>query len=416
MGDPSGRPFQKTILMTKTIAVLGAFDTKSDDFAFLKAEIEKQGCKALLVDFSVVGEPGLRADIPREEVARIGGIDLAGLAARRDRGEAMTAMAEAIRATTRKLFEDKRIDGVISMGGGGGTSVATAAMRALPVGFPKLMVSTLAAGDVSSFVGESDIVMMPSVIDVNGVNRISRMVYAHAAGAICGMVGVEISAADDKPLIAVTMFGNTTRAVNHAKPILEAAGYEVLVFHATGAGGRTMEALINDGLIVGVLDLTTTEWADELLGGVLSAGPARLEAAGRKGIPQVIAPGCLDMCNFWARPTVPEQYRDRLFYEWNANVTLMRTTVEENARLGEIFAHKLNAARGKTVVYIPLRGWSEIDVAGQPFHNPQAILAFSQSLKMHLIPNIPVIEMDVEINDPLFAQTTAQALLDMMKR
>lgn len=401
--------------MPKTIAVIGALDTKGQDFAFLKAEIEKRGCKTLVIDFGVMDDPGLLPDVTRRQVAEAAGADFDALVERADRGEAMRVMSEGVTEVVRRLYADGDIHGVISMGGGGGTSVATAAMRGLPVGFPKLMVSTLAAGDVSAFVGTSDIVMMPSVIDVNGVNRISRAIYGNAAGAICGMVSAEPTSGDDKPLIAVTMFGNTTRAVNHAKPILEAAGYEVLVFHATGAGGRTMEALIADGLIAGVLDLTTTEWADELLGGVLSAGANRLEAAGRAGIPQIVAPGCLDMCNFWARETIVAQYADRLFYEWNANVTLMRTTVEENARLGNIFADKLNGAAGATAVYIPMRGWSELDVEGKPFYSPDAIAAFTRALKAKLRPDIPVIEVDTDINDPRFAEQTANALLDMLK-
>ena len=300
------------------------------------------------------------------------------------------------------------------MGGGGGTSVATSAMRALPVGFPKLMVSTVASGDTSAFVGTSDITMMPSVIDVAGVNRISRQIYTNAAGAICGMASGAVTAGEDKPLIAATMFGNTTRAVNHAKELLEAAGYEVLVFHATGTGGRTMESLVADGHITGVLDMTTTEWADEVCGGVLSAGPDRMSAAGKAGIPQVVVPGCIDMCNFWARSTVPERYQDRLFYEWNPNVTLMRTTVDENVRMGEIFAEKLNAATGKVAVYIPTRGVSEIDVAGKPFYAPETLQKFTECLKANLRKDIPVIEMDTDINDPAFAEATAQALLDML--
>lgn len=401
--------------MTKTIAILGALDTKGDDIAFLKREIVRQGCTALVIDFSVIGEPAFDADIPREEVARIGGTDHGALAAKADRGEAMSVMAKAVRETVRRLYDQGRIDGVISMGGGGGTSVATTAMRALPVGFPKVMVSTLASGDVSAFVGTSDIVMIPSVIDVNGVNRISRLIYTNAAGAICGMAAGSAEYEDDKPLIAVSMFGNTTQAVNHAKPILEAAGYEVLVFHATGTGGKTMEALISDGLISGVLDLTTTEWADELLGGVLSAGASRLDAAATGGIPQIVVPGCLDMCNFWAPGTIPEKYKDRLFYQWNPNITLMRTTPEENARLGMIFASKLNAASGYTEVYIPMRGWSEIDIEGKPFHNPEAIAAFTNALKHKLRPDIPVHEIDTDINDPAFAAAAANALLHLMR-
>jgi uncharacterized protein (UPF0261 family) len=400
--------------MPKTIAVIGALDTKGQDFAFLKAEIEKCGCKTLVIDFGVLNEPAFAPDITRRQVAEAADADFDALLERADRGEAMRVMADGVTEVVRRLYAEAKIHGVISMGGGGGTSVAAAAMRGLPVGFPKLMVSTLAAGDVSGFVGTSDLVMMPSVIDVNGVNRISRAIYGNAAGAICGMVSVEPAQGDDKPLIAVTMFGNTTRAVNYAKPILEAAGYEVLVFHATGTGGRTMESLIADGLIAGVLDLTTTEWADELLGGVLSAGSTRLEAAGKAGIPQVVAPGCLDMCNFWARNTVVEKYADRLFYEWNANVTLMRTTPEENARLGEIFAEKLNRATGSTAVYIPVRGWSELDIVGKPFYSPEAIAAFTRTLKAHLRPDIPVIELDTDINDPQFAALTAQTLLTML--
>lgn len=401
--------------MTKTIAIIAALDTKGEDFAFLKTEIEKRGCRALVIDFSVVGQPAFEADVPREAVADASGTPLATLVAQNDRGAAMVTMAIGVVEIIRRLYAEDAIQGIISMGGSGATSVATAAMRALPVGFPKLMVSTLASGDISPFVGTSDILMLPSVIDVNGVNRISRMIYSNAASAICGMVLGEIPVGEDKPLIAATMFGNTTRAVNQAKSILEAAGYEVLVFHATGSGGRTMEALIDSGLITGVLDMTTTEWADELLGGVLSAGPTRLEAAGATGIPQIVVPGCLDMCNFWAKDTIPEKYKDRLFYEWAANVTLIRTTVEENARLGEIFAEKLNAATGAVKVYIPIRGWSEIDIEGKPFYSPEAIQAFTQVLKANIRYDIPVIEVDTDINDPVFSETVARALLDMVK-
>ena len=402
--------------MTRTIALIAALDTKGADFAFLKAEIEKRGLKTLIIDFSVVGQPAFAADVPREEVARAADVDFASLAARGSRGEAMITMANGVTEVIRRLYADDAIHGVISMGGSGATTVATAAMRGLPVGFPKLMVSTLASGDISPFVGTSDIVMMPSVIDVNGINRISRLIYSNAAGAICGMVSSERAADEDKPLIAATMFGNTTRAVNHAKEVLEAAGFEVLVFHATGAGGRTMETLVESGLIAGVLDMTTTEWADELLGGVLSAGPNRLEAAVNAGIPQIIVPGCLDMCNFWGKETLPEHYRSRLIYEWAANVTLMRTTPEETARLGTIFAEKLRAARAPVAVYIPLRGWSEIDVKGKPFHSPEAIRAFTDALKADLRPDIPIHEIDTDINDPAFSGLVAQALLDMLKR
>jgi uncharacterized protein (UPF0261 family) len=399
--------------VSKTIAVVGALDTKGDDFAFLKAEIERRGCNALVIDFSVVGQPAFQADVPREQVAQAGGTDFQALVAQSDRGDAMKAMASGVTAVVQRLYAEGKIHGIISMGGSGATTVATTAMRSLPIGSPKLMVSTLASGDISAFVGTSDILMLPSVIDVNGVNRISRTIYSNAASAICGMANGEPPLGEDKPLIAATMFGNTTRAVNHAKAILEAAGYEVLVFHATGAGGRTMETLVGNGLIVGVLDMTTTEWADELIGGVLSAGPERLEAASKNGVPQVVVPGCLDMCNFWAKETIPEKYHNRLIYEWAANVTLMRTTVEENAQLGAIFAAKLNQSQGPVAVYIPMRGWSELDVEGKPFHSPEAIQAFTRTLKENLRADIPIVEIDTHINDPAFSGAVAQSLLDM---
>ena len=254
-------------------------------------------------------------------------------------------------------------------------------MRTLPLGVPKVMVSTVAGGDVSGYVGVKDIVMIPSIVDVAGVNRISREVFARAAGAVCGMVETEVPPGDDKPLVAASMFGNTTKCVEAAKAILEEAGYEVLVFHATGTGGRTMESLIEAGLIAGVLDITTTEWADELVGGVLAAGPTRLEAAARRGVPAVVTPACLDMVNFWAPETVPEKFDGRKFYPHNPNITLMRTTPDECRRLGEILAEKLNLSTGPVTVLIPLKGLSVIDAPGGPFWWPEANQALFDALK-----------------------------------
>jgi uncharacterized protein (UPF0261 family) len=398
-----------------TIAIVGALDTKGLEFAFLKAEIEERGCGTLVIDVGVLGEPAFSPDVSRERVAEAGGAALSDLVAKQDRGEAMVAMTRGVAVVAKQLYDEHKIDGIISMGGGGGTVMGTSAMRALPVGFPKLMVSTVASGDVGAYVGTSDITLMPSVVDVAGINRISRVIYTNAAGAICGMVSGEVVPGKDKPLIAATMFGNTTRAVNHARSLLEAAGYEVLVFHATGTGGRTMEALIADSYITGVLDMTTTEWADEVCGGVLSAGPTRLDAAGKAGIPQVVVPGCIDMCNFWARNTVPSRYEGRTFYEWNPNITLMRTTPEENARMGEIFAEKLNASSGRVVVLIPLGGFSEVDLPGKAFWWPEADQAFVQALKSKLRTGIPVVEMQTDVNDPTFSGKVAQTLLDMLK-
>jgi uncharacterized protein (UPF0261 family) len=260
--------------------------------------------------------------------------------------------------------------------------------------------------------------MKPSGVAVSGLNRISRVVFANAAAAICGMVnarGELAPAPGERPLIAASMFGNTTRAVGQARRLLEGRGYEVLVFHATGMGGRTMERLIEEGYFSGVLDLTTTEWADEICGGVLSAGPTRLEAAGRAGVAQVVAPGCIDMCNFWGPNTVPAAYAERKFYHWNPNVTLMRTTPEENARLGRIFAEKLSAARGPVAVLVPLGGFSEVDAPGKPFWWPEADRAFVEALRPALRPDIPLVTMDCNINDPQFSQAATDMLLGMMK-
>jgi uncharacterized protein (UPF0261 family) len=258
--------------------------------------------------------------------------------------------------------------------------------------------------------------MIPSVVDVAGLNQVSRQIYANAAGAICGMVETEPPEAEQKPLIAASMFGNTTPAVDRAKATMEEHGYEVLVFHATGTGGRTMEALIEDGYIDGVLDITTTEWADEVCGGVFSAGPTRLEAAAKTGTPQVVVPGCIDMANFWAIETVPERYQDRNLYKWNPNVTLLRTNVQENAEMGLMFAERLNEASGPVAVFVPLKGVSMLDSEGEPFWNPEADRAFLDTLKHNLREGIPVYEMDHNVNDPAFVDAVSSKLLEFLGR
>ncbi|MGC9400404.1 MAG: Tm-1-like ATP-binding domain-containing protein [Anaerolineae bacterium] len=400
--------------MGKTIAILGSLDTKGPDYAFIKALIEARGHTTLVIDTGVIDPPHFEPDVDRAEVAEAGGSAIETLQENRDRGEAMKVMSTGAAVVVQRLYEEGRFDGIISMAGSGGTSVATAAMRALPVGVPKLMVSTVASGDVGAYVGTRDITMMPSVVDVAGLNQISRRVYANAAGAICGMVETEAPEAEEKPLIVASMFGNTTPAVNRAKETMEAHGYEVLVFHATGTGGKTMEALIEDGFIDGVLDITTTEWADEVCGGVLSAGPTRLEAAARTGTPQIVVPGCIDMANFWAPDTVPEQYRDRNLYEWNPNVTLLRTNVEENRQMGRIFAEKLNRAQGPVAVFIPLKGVSMLDSEGERFWDPEADRAFREALKADLRDDIPVYELEYNINDPEFVDALTEKLLEFL--
>lgn len=398
-----------------TIAVLGTLDTKGHEHAFVADLIRQRGHQALLIDVGSGAPPQVAADVTREQVAESGGIDLAAIAARRDRGECVSAMAEAAPLLLSRLQHEGKIEGMISLGGGGGTAIATAAMRALPVGFPKLMVSTLAAGNTAPYLGTKDIAMMPSIVDVAGLNRISKTIFSRAAGAICGMVEARIDDAQEKPLIAVSSFGNTTDCVNAAKAVLEEAGYEVLVFHATGTGGRTMESVIESGLVAGVLDLTTTEWADELVGGVLSAGPERMDAAGKAKVPAVVVPGCLDMVNFGPSDSVPEKFAGRNFYVHNPQVTLMRTSVQECDELGRILARKVNSYSAPVTVLIPRRAISVIGAEGQPFHDPAADEALFRSLTDELRDDIPVVSMDSVINDPAFAQACAEALLSHLR-
>ncbi len=398
-----------------TIAVLGTFDTKGEEHGYVAELIRARGHHTLLVDVGALDAPRVQPDVLRTEIASAAGADLAAIVARRDRGEAVAAMTKGAPIVLARLQREGRIDGVISLGGGGGTAICTAAMRALPVGFPKLMVSTLASGNTAPYVGVKDVVMMPSVVDVAGLNRLSRRLLAQAAGAICGMVEAQVPAgAADRPVIVASQFGNTTPCVTHARGLLEAAGYEVMIFAATGNGGRTMESLIEAGIPAGVLDITTTEWADELVGGVLNAGPTRCEAAARHGVPAILTPGCLDMVNFGEPASVPAKYAGRRFYHHNAQVTLMRTTPEECAQLGSILAEKCNLSTGPVTVLLPLKGISVISAPGQPFYWPEADAALFDEWKRHLRPGIPILEYDGNINDPAFADVCVRELLKNM--
>jgi len=394
-----------------TIAILGTLDTKGAEHAFVAEQIRARGHRTLVIDVGSLGKPGMRPDVSRAEVAKAAEVDAHALAAKRDRGEAVAAMAKGAAVMLARLAAAGRIQGVISLGGGGGTAIGTAAMRALPIGFPKVMVTTLASGNTAPYVGVKDIVMFPSIVDIAGLNRFSRLLLARAAGAICGMVETPEPKASDKPILVASQFGNTTACVDHARQILETADFEVLVFAAVGTGGRTMESLIESGLVAGVLDITTTEWADELVGGVLTAGPTRLEAAARKGIPAVVSTGCLDMVNFGPPETVPVRFQGRRFYQHNPQVTLMRTTPEENRELGRIIASKLNLSIGPITVLLPLRGGSMISAPGGPFHWPEADHALYQSLRAGLRSDIPIMELDCVINDPAFAEACARELL-----
>lgn len=401
-------------MSTRTVVVLGTLDTKGEEFEFLRRRIEAEGLSTLVVDTGVLGEPFFPADIRREQVARAGGKGLAELQLQRDRGKSIEVMAAGAAAIIRELFDAGKVHGVISLGGSAGTTIGSAAMRALPVGVPKLIVSTLASGQTRPYVGTKDIAMLFSVVDIAGLNRISARVLANAAAAIAGMVKQgEVALGQEKPLVAATMFGVTTTCVTEVRRILERHGFEVVVFHATGTGGQAMESLIADGYVAGVLDITTTELADELVGGILSAGPERLEAAGRCGIPQVVCPGALDMVNFGPLESVPEIHRDRRFYRHNPTVTLMRTTPDECAELGRTMAEKLNRARGPVVFVMPLRGVSAIDAEGEPFYWPDANCAFLDSLKAHLARRVRLVELDAHINDAWFAREVARLFLEL---
>jgi len=395
-----------------TIAVLGTLDSKGEEHAFVAALIAQHGHKPLLIDVGTGGPATVQPDITREQVAAAAGIDLAALMAKKDRGECVVAMTKAAPALIAKLAAEGRIHGIISLGGGGGTAIGTAAMRALPLGFPKLMVSTLAAGNVAPYLGTKDITMMPSIADVAGLNRLSRVIFTRAAGAICGMVGVSPEVGAAKPLIVASQFGNTTTCVTEAKKVLEAAGYEVLVFAATGTGGRIMESVIESGIVSGVLDVTTTEWADELVGGSLNAGPDRMDAAAKANIPVVVAPGCLDMVNFGEMASIPEKFKGRNFYVHNPQITLMRTTADECRQLGAIVAKKANAYSAGTAIMIPRKAISVISAVGQPFHDAAADEALFSALKTNA--KVPVQEFDLAINDKEFAQACAYKLIELI--
>jgi uncharacterized protein (UPF0261 family) len=396
----------------KTVLLVGTLDTKGDEYAYLRDRLRLAGVDVLVADVGTVGPPhGCEPDIAREEIAAAAGVDLATLTAAGDRGAAVGAMADAAAVLARRLHGEGRLHGILAAGGSGNTSIATRAMQALPVGVPKLMVSTMAAGDTREYVGATDICMMASVTDVAGINSISAQILANAAAAMAGMaLRPPVEVRDERPLVAATMFGVTTPCVTHAREALEASGYEVLTFHCTGTGGRAMEALVESGFVRGVLDATTTELCDDLVGGVLSAGPDRLEAAGAKGIPQVVSLGALDMVNFGARDTVPPQFEDRNLYVHNPTITLMRTTPEECAELGRRIARKLSAATGPVALFVPLAGVSMIDAEGQPFRDPDADAALFEALRAGLGDNVELVEMDCNINDEAFATAMAQKL------
>jgi uncharacterized protein (UPF0261 family) len=399
-----------------TVVAIGTLDTKGAEYAFLRDRLLELGADVILVDAGVQGEPTTPGDVSRDEVASAAGAELEDLAAAGDRGAAVEAMSRGAAAIVERLHREGRLDAVIGMGGTGGTALVTHAMQRLPVGVPKLMVSTVASGDTRPYVGAVDIAMMYSVVDVAGVNQISARIIGNAAAAIAGMAAATTpEQGQARPLIGASMFGVTTPCVTTARERLEELGYEVLVFHQTGTGGQSMEELVRAGFIRGVLDVTTTELCDELVGGVLAAHPKRLEVAGAIGIPQVVSLGALDMVNFGPMDTVPERFRSRTLYVHNPTVTLMRTTPEECAELGKRVARKLSGSTGPTALFVPLLGVSMIAVEGQPFHDAAADDALFSAVREHVGPNVELHELELDVNDPRFALEMADRLHAMLQ-
>ena len=403
-----------------TIAVLATLDTKGAEVAYLVDRIARDwGCRAFVIDLGILGEPALAGDrlpdVSRREVAAAGGETIDDLVRAGDRRRAIAAMSAGAEEVVRRSHRRESFEAIVGLGGRAGTAMATTAMRALPLGVPKIMVSTMAGGDVSGYVGTKDIVMVPSLVDVDGLNQVSRQVLSRTAAAACAMARVETATGNDRPLIAVSMCSSTTPCVDACRRALETQGLEVLVFHATGAGGRTMEGLVEAGFVRGVLDLTTTECADELVGGVRTAGPSRLEAAATSGTAAVVAPGCLDMVHFFAPDTVPAEFAGRTFHSLGDNMTLMRTSPEECAELGHLLASKLNASTGAVEVYLPLRGVSSLAAPGAPFHDPEADDALFSALRRNLRRAVPITEVDANINDPRFSRAVTDAMLRLVR-
>ncbi|SFU09418.1 Uncharacterized protein, UPF0261 family [Algoriphagus locisalis] len=400
-----------------TILMLGCFDTKGEIFSFLRDCLLTQGAEVIAVNVGVMGSTTLfPIEVEANKVCETADENLDSLRSKNDRGHAMEVMGRGAAKVLANLQDQKKFDGVIGMGGGSGTYVTLKSMQGLPLGMPKICISTLASKDLSDQIGVKDIVMMPSVVDVAALNSIIKPIIQQAAAAIVAMCGVHIpeNAATSKR-IAISMFGNTSVCVDHCTLLLEAEGYEVMTFHANGLGGKAMESLILENCFAGVLDITTTELADELCGGVCSAGPNRLEAAAQLGIPQVVVPGCMDMVNFGTMESVPNKYKKRHLYSWVPTVTLMRTNEDENKALGERLANKLNQGLGPTAVLFPQKGLSQIDAAGNVFYNPESTQALSKSIQDNLTSEIPFVNLPFHINDQEFAKAAVEKLLEMMK-
>ncbi|MCL7749934.1 Tm-1-like ATP-binding domain-containing protein [Halalkalibacter alkaliphilus] len=404
--------------MSGKVVLIGALDTKGEEYLFVKNILEILKVETLTVNTGVIGNPVFSPDISSDEVARTGGSDLQTLINENDRGNAVAIMSKGAKLIMTKLVEEEDVIAVFGMGGTAGTTVVANAMQAVPIGIPKLIVSTVASGDTRPYVGVKDITMMYSVIDIAGINQLSSKILSNAANFLVGAASNSSTNKDvgSNKMLGMTMFGVTTPCCTQIREKLEDQGYEVLVFHATGTGGMAMEELIDSGYITGVIDVTTTELADELVGGVFSAGPNRLLAAGKAKIPQVVSVGALDMVNFGKPETVPKEFSDRQFYQHNPTTTLMRTTVEENEIIGRQLGEKLSKSESPVVVLFPLGGVSLLDTPGKDFNGPEQRNALLHGLKQTLRKDIPLLELDEDINHPHFADKVVKTFVKLMEK
>jgi uncharacterized protein (UPF0261 family) len=401
----------------KTIVLLGRLDSKGKEYAYVRSQILRGGFDVIAVDAGTRGAPQFEPDISREEVARAAGMKIQDVVDPTDENEEIRVMMEGASKIVQRLRDSGKLDGIMCLGGSRGTAIGTAAMRALPFGIPKVMVSTIASGDMRPYVGTKDITLIHSVTDIVGLNRMTRRLLAYAAGAIMGSVATDPGLeASDRRLIAMSSMGGINRAVFSAQKMLEDQGFEVVAFHTVGTGGQALEEAVEQGLIDGVLDLVTHELTDHLYGGYCDAGPARLEAAGKKGIPQVIAPGCLDFIVFSPPEKIPENFRERKVYRHTPEVAVVRTNKDEMASIGKVMAEKLNRALGPLVVAVPNQGFSPADRRGKALYDPEADKAFVEGLRQSLKPSVRIVEVDAHINDELFAKQAVGLLCELIQK
>ncbi|MEO9593104.1 Tm-1-like ATP-binding domain-containing protein [Rhodopirellula bahusiensis] len=398
------------------VFAIATMDTKGKELSFVAEQLRAQGLSVVTVDVGTLDPPTIEPTVTREQVARCNSTtDALNVD---DRGQAIDAMSIALQHYLSHEHQSGRVAGVIGLGGTGGTALICPAMAALPIGLPKLMVSTVGGGDVSAFVGGSDILMFPSIVDVAGLNQVSTKILSNAAHALTGMVSIPTPEVKVRPAIGLTMFGVTTTCATAVRLSLEADGLDPLVFHATGTGGRAMDKLVESKMIRGVLDITTTEVADEVVGGIFPAGPTRFDAILKSEVPYVMSLGAVDMVNFRARSTVPEKFSDRLLHVHNPQITLMRTTPEENREIARWIANKVNRSTAEVVILIPEKGVSALDAPGQPFFDPKADEALFSELErcVETTPNRAVRRLPYHINDPEFANALTDAFRTMWNR